>query len=877
MDKEMLALLAKQYQDAGLEFKPEFLQAKSETANFGTDYQDGDPVVPITSLMATGTSPISLAKTNPKAKIYFEADPQKDYAKTVLTQTQAGVQPMSYEEFLPMHQQGAKVYADRSNQFWERDSQMAAVTTFDWKQLGMMDIDWDSNYSRIYSDPKFQNGKRLRTDSQVLDNNGFYISADNIKKPIAEYQMLNSLGNYSRQDEKGKNYMLIEDQDENGMPAWREVPTDASVKGSLIRSLNGPQKMKQGNLSTFYDATVNTMVDMVAGSAGSIAEVVGSLFGEDNMLQDWGNRTMNSVNAYKGQAGLNQEEKRGFWNPQTLGSIAGNLIPMLAGGWIFNTAAKGAAAAGASQATLKGIGMGSKALNWGYFGGAYAAHAMNQEMKEMGFSIEERRLMYPFVLAAGLGTEAMFGQMGAKGWMDTFNAPQEGLHAINNAMGDALRKTGLKPGMLNETTAKTVAKEAAEAFAAFTGRSFKESKEAWMAKGLPKPVASIFAVPKQLWETGVSAGKGVPGLIGKGWDKFQDFTRVLPDDGVLRTKLKIAVNSGVEEGIEEVVQGSAENALKVFTDYMNEGTLNEDGSQRKTGNGMFGVIHNGESALGAWINRTLEESTNNFLGGFISGPGVAAFRSNPIKHLTKDPYIDLVQQMGEDQAANFIRQKMTAERWGNDELSVDGQIMTPALRASGVKSQLDVVIEAAEAQVRRIGASMNMLGIKPSEAKQYKDRIDAIGGPDILSSAVKAQMEIDDLLVRTQDIEKQIQDAQIAGADTTALQQEMATTKAEMQKYQEYVNDVNSGKIGAREKIVDALNYYNYKTATEGKANGELSDEAFKKGLEKAKLIKEYTPELEGRMKALDEMSTAIKGKIANKMSVAPCFFSFFL
>ena len=151
-----------------------------------------------------------------------------------------------------------------------------------------------------HSNPEFRlmnDGRKVRiaTHEEALDMKNVFRASNGNLRPLDLYKDINSAGIKTRFDfETGKDMMLVEQPDMEFGSIWAEMPVESYVTNEAIRSMAGPQSMRQGAIDAFGDSFVNTFVDMGRGSWGSVIENLGNGL---NMVNDsWGQGLMEAGN-----------------------------------------------------------------------------------------------------------------------------------------------------------------------------------------------------------------------------------------------------------------------------------------------------------------------------------------------------------------------------------------------------------------------------------------------------------------------------------------------------------------------------------------------------------------------------------------------------
>ena len=422
-----------------------------------------------------------------------------------------------------------------------------------------------------HSNPEFRlmnDGRKVRiaTHEEALDMKNVFRASNGNLRPLDLYKDINSAGIKTRFDfETGKDMMLVEQPDMEFGSIWAEMPVESYVTNEAIRSMAGPQSMRQGAIDAFGDSFVNTFVDMGRGSWGSVIENLGNGL---NMVNDsWGQGLMEAGNRNQNLANIRKSKMSLAF--ENAGMFSGDDKALAWGGFLGQTFANAAAvmALGYTGAGLGAvIGNGGRAVNimrniaqgglqHGVMG-AYAAGMVDQEMKRMGMSREERLLMYPAMFAMTSLTEIYLGK----------------------ALGGRF-ETGL--GL-------------------FQKKGAQEYAESGLSKFIQENFGGTMPTPAELTRT-----KKWGGMVKSIFDSA--------GDGLENYRVGRAIKEGVSEGIEENVQGFMEQSMKMFHDYYYYGELDDDGKQRKSGKGLFGLY--GEN--GPEGGKLFEGIRENFLGGFI--------------------------------------------------------------------------------------------------------------------------------------------------------------------------------------------------------------------------------------------------------------------
>jgi len=220
----------------------------------------------------------AMLATNKNVKVAWENDPKKSYEKHL----KKGNIPSdtTFEQFLPIHEKGQKAFLAEKKIDFDRDAYHA------WQRplINLSGINDPNSFrskplrelrEHTPSDARFVKDSRgqavqVRTDQEIYDKYGVYVDASGKIKSLDVYTTRAQGGIPTRRDENGKKWMLVEDfVPEMNRLMWKEVGVDEQIKGSMIRSMHGPQAMRQGWMDAFGDEFINAFVDMTATTPGS--------------------------------------------------------------------------------------------------------------------------------------------------------------------------------------------------------------------------------------------------------------------------------------------------------------------------------------------------------------------------------------------------------------------------------------------------------------------------------------------------------------------------------------------------------------------------------------------------------------------------------
>jgi len=536
---------------------------------------------------------------------------------------------------------------------------------------------------------------RTQNKNQEAEAYGFYWDEKGEKQRLDEYEAMDYNGKQFRVDKDGNKKMLVMNSHPQypGATFYFEQDADEVTKGGIIRSMWGPKEVRKNAFSTMGDNLWNTGLEMTAGSAGTVSEIIGSIVdlyesdGSQSGLTKWGRETQNWSNINKSKITEFAETQGIFDSPTGFFGTFGAIAPQILGGFaVARMFGAGASLLGATATNANKV---AKGAGWA-FGGMYGASAMNEKAKEMGISDGNRMFMATAAGAIVAASEKILDNMGATGWLETYTKGVNTPAAKTKMIGDAIGK--FIPKMADDLAKATT----------------KAGQEKAMITAVKKGVTEAYknlGIYGKVAKGSKALAKGTVGTAGKllGGAAFLG-SKVLGMGG----KGKLARNmtgGGLEEGAEEIIEMWMLAGLEWFHDSW----LAEDGSIK--GQGLFDPHI-----------PTYDDHKENFWGGFMGGAIGGVLRTfsgyDADKEISNYAFGDLVSRHGTKQGAKAELDKAYQElSHGNPMLTANDELIAalpPEMRLKA-ESQNDIAYRAALAQLDLAWSAKERLGLNNAE------------------------------------------------------------------------------------------------------------------------------------------------------------------
>ena len=508
---------------------------------------------------------------------------------------------------------------------------------------------------------------RTMNEEQEAESNGYYIDQDGMKQNLDEYQAMDYQGYKFRTDPKtGKKKMLILGKNPLNptLNMYKEVDADKFHKGSIVRSMHGPTEVRSSALANGWDNAVNTTIDMTIGTASTIFDMIGAV---DDWYRDDGEEGYLSRRAAIGQNYTNIRKSKisefaksqKFWDEGwtgkagVIGSSGAQILGMMGVARLFGM---GALKLGAKANTANMLAKGSSYL----FGAGYAAHAMNEEGKEMGIERGDRLQIALGAAGVVMIAERMLDAAGASGF-------------VNKVIGEKTKREKLVNN-LNETLS-AVYKESVPALKAATTQAEKDA----ISNSIIKKASTEFFKKLGFLGGALSKAKNLAGRAVQAGRKA---------GGARRLAANI-LDSGTEEGAEEVIEEWGNFGLQFAYDNF----FSQTGAS--VGDGLYGAKA-----------PTLSDMQEAFTGGFIGGSfgGVARTLGNYDQEveLTNNNIAEIAaNHNSREEAQKFLADQHKSFILENPLLTEDGRVIAtlPKAERDVAKSKNDIKYEALKQQL----------------------------------------------------------------------------------------------------------------------------------------------------------------------------------